>query len=216
MSTVLTVNLGSARPTLHSDSDVTGIDKVPHSGPVAVRRPEPSRSGLAGDVVCDVRHHGGPDQAVYAYAREDLDFWRVHLGRDLRSGMFGENLTTIGADLSAARIGERWRIGRQLVLEVSTPRIPCRTFAGWLGENGWIKTFTRAARPGAYFRVIESGTVAAGDPIEIVERPDHDVTIEMTFRALTTDPDLLPRIAVAAAHPDRVHDRIRARLHPPA
>ena len=59
MPALLTVNIGAPRPTLHSDVDVTGIDKIPQDGPVQVRRPEPMHSGVAGDAICDVRHHGG-------------------------------------------------------------------------------------------------------------------------------------------------------------
>src|SRR3984885_1969391 len=102
--------------------NLTGIDKQPVDGAVMVT---PARAkglgmvGLTGDRVYDVRNHGGPDQAVYAYAREDLDFWETELGRTLPNGVFGENLTTEGIDLNAALIGERWRIGADVVLEGS-------------------------------------------------------------------------------------------------
>lgn len=142
----------------------------------------------------DLRHHGGDHQAVYAFAREDLTAWEKELGRELSNGVFGENLTTSGLDVNGASIGERWRIGASLVLEVTSPRIPCRTFAGWLAEKGWVKRFTQAARPGAYLRVIEPGEIKAGDDIEVVSRPEHGVTVELFFRALTTEPDLLPRV----------------------
>src|ERR1043166_2119494 len=152
MPSVLSVNLGSARPTEHSDVHVTAIDKRPVDGPVEVRAPGSKRaglgSGLVGDAICDRRYHGGDDQAVYAYAREDLDIWAAALGRPLRSGYFGEKLTTADLDVTEARIGERWRIGGSLVLEVACPRIPCRTFAGWMGEHSWVKRFTRGGRPG--------------------------------------------------------------------
>jgi len=209
---VLSVNIGATREVKEADLGITGIDKRPVDGPVDIAAPGPrgtGGSGLAGDVICDLRHHGGDDQAVYAYAREDLDLWAGELGRDLPPGVFGENLTTIGADLTGAVIGERWRIGPSLVLEVSCPRIPCRTFAGWLGERGWVKTFTRRALPGAYFRVLEPGPVQAGDTVEVLSRPDHGVTIGTTFRAFTTEPDLLADLAVAEALPasdmQRVH-----------
>ena len=94
--------------------------------------------GLVGDRVYDVNHHGGPDQAVYAYAREDLDRWEAELGRPLANGNFGENLTTADLDVNGALIGERWRIGPDVVLEVSCPRIPCATFQA-AGACGWIK-----------------------------------------------------------------------------
>src|SRR5947207_6639611 len=141
MSTLLSVNRGTAVPTGHSDVGTTGIDKRPVDGPVEVRAPRPrgiGGSGLVGDHICDRRHHGGGDQALYACGREDLDWWAAELGRPLRSGMFGENLTTTGVDITAAVIGERWRLGDTVVVEVSVPRIPCRTFAGWLGERRWV------------------------------------------------------------------------------
>jgi MOSC domain-containing protein YiiM len=167
--------------------------------------------GLAGDRVYDVLNHGGPDQAVYAYAREDLDFWAAQLGRPLPNGVFGENLTTEGADANGALIGERWRIGPDVIVEASAPRIPCGTFQGWLALAGWVKRFTLAARPGAYFRVIVPGEIQAGDRIEIVHRPDHDVTIALSFLALTIEPELLPRLLVADALPGELKDLARRR-----
>jgi MOSC domain-containing protein YiiM len=211
---LLSVNLGAATATGHSDLGVTGIGKMPVSGPVEVRAPGHKGvggSGLVGDRVCDLRHHGGDDQAVYAYAREDLDVWAAELGRPLPCGVFGENLTTTGIDVTDALIGERWRVGGRVVLEVAVPRIPCRVFAGWLGERGWVKTFTARAIPGAYLRVVESGVVQVGDPITVVHRPGHDVTIGFVFRALTNESELLPRLLVAEALPDEAQQRARDR-----
>ncbi|MFG2428746.1 MOSC domain-containing protein [Streptomyces sp. NPDC048590] len=196
---VLTVNIG--RPTASPDSDgaggLTGIVKQPYDGSVRVTDPGPKGtggSGLAGDAVCDLRHHGGSDQAVYAYAREELDAWERELGRPLPNGAFGENLTTSGLTVSRALIGERWRIGDELVLEVTSGRIPCRTFAGHLGERGWVRRFTREGATGAYLRVIEPGTIRSGDPVEVVHTPRHEVTAAMEFRATTTERELLPRL----------------------
>jgi MOSC domain-containing protein YiiM len=199
---LLSVNLGRPRPVPYTDQaqGVTGIDKQPADGPVRVAAPGPKgvgASGVAGDSVCDLRHHGGDHQAVYAFAREDLDGWERELGRSLPNGRFGENLTTEGLDVSGALIGERWRIGSEVVLEVASGRIPCRTFQGHLGEQGWVRRFTRKGAPGAYLRVIEPGEIQAGDPIEIVRRPDHGVTVEMQFRAVTTERELLPRLLAA-------------------
>ncbi|MEV6838744.1 MOSC domain-containing protein [Streptomyces sp. NPDC051133] len=199
---LLSVNLGLPRPVPYTDQPqgVTGIDKQPVDGPVRVAAPGPrgtGGSGLAGDAVCDLRHHGGDDQAVYAYAREDLDEWGRELGRSLVNGCFGENLTTAGLQVSRALIGERWRIGPELVLEVTSGRIPCRTFQGHLGERGWVKRFTRKGATGAYLRVIAPGEIRPGDGIEIVHRPDHGVTAEMQFRAVTTERELLPRVLAA-------------------
>ncbi|KUJ70016.1 sulfurase [Streptomyces albus subsp. albus] len=204
---LLSVNLAHPHPAEYTDQDLTGIDKRPAEGPVAVFAPSSKGtggSGVAGDTICDLRHHGGDDQAVYAYAREDLDRWERELGRELPGGVFGENLTASGLDVNGARIGERWRIGSELVLEVTSPRIPCRTFAGWLDERGWVKRFTQAAVPGAYLRVITPGEIRAGDPIEVVHRPDHEVTVSFLFRALTTERELLPRVLVAGEALSRV------------
>ncbi|MFF7747675.1 MOSC domain-containing protein [Streptomyces sp. NPDC007971] len=209
---LLSVNVGRPQPVPYTDQahGVTGIDKRPVEGPVRVTAPGPkgvAGSGIAGDAVCDLRHHGGDEQAVYAFAREDLDAWERELGRPLAHGCFGENLTTEGLDVSGALIGERWRIGSEVVLEVTSGRIPCRTFQGHLGERGWVKRFTRKGATGAYLRVVEPGEIRAGDPVEIVHRPDHGVTAAMQFRAVTTERELLPRLLAAG---DALHSEALA------
>jgi MOSC domain-containing protein YiiM len=206
---LLSVNLGRpvAVPYTDQPEGLTGIDKRPADGPVRVAAPGPKgtgASGLAGDAVCDTRHHGGDHQAVYAVAREDLDDWERELGRTLANGAFGENLTTEGLDVSGALIGERWRVGPDVVLEVTGGRIPCRTFQGHLGEERWVRRFTERGAPGAYLRVVEPGEIRAGDAVEVVQRPDHDVTVAVQFRAVTTERALLPRLLAAgpALHPE--------------
>jgi MOSC domain-containing protein YiiM len=184
----------------------TGIDKRPSGGPLAVRAPGPMRgglgSGIVGDVIGNRKLHGGDDQAVYAYAREDLDAWAARLDRELTNGMFGENVTTEGIDVSGAVIGERWRIGDGgVLLEVTRPRTPCKTFARRLGIDGWIKTFAHGGSPGAYLRVIEPGSIRGGDGVEIVARPDHGITIAFVYRAMMLEPHLLPDVLEADALP---------------
>jgi MOSC domain-containing protein YiiM len=216
---VLSVNVGLPRPNPWKGTGTTGIDKRPADGPVAVSAPGPRGTGavgLAGDRVYDVRHHGGTDQAVYAYAREELDDWAAELGRPLANGAFGENLTTAGLAVSDALIGERWRVGPDVVLEVSCPRIPCGTFEGWLARDGWIRRFTQAARPGTYLRVITPGHIRGGDAVEIVHRPGHDVTSARAFRALTLEPELLPSLLAADALPAEIRDQARRRGPAPA
>ncbi|MCG8918444.1 MOSC domain-containing protein [Actinokineospora sp. PR83] len=207
---VRTVNVGKSFP-IEAKAGRSGIDKRPVTGPVAVTAPGPGASGLAGDEICDVANHGGPDQAVYAYAREDLDRWAEELGRPLTDGQFGENLTTTGIDVNAAEVGEVWRVGDDLVLQVTTPRIPCRTFAVWLDERGWMKTFTQRALPGAYLRVLRPGAVRAGDPIVVEQRPGHGITIALTFRATTLEPELLPRLDIDGM-PDEIRRKVRRRI----
>ncbi len=215
MALLLSVNVGRSRQNPFKRVGVTAIDKQPVSGPVAVTAPGPKGDGsvgLAGDRVHDVRNHGGTDQAVYAYAREDLDTWGAELDRSLANGFFGENFTTSGIDVNASLIGERWRVGDDLLLEVSCPRIPCVTFQGWMGVPGWIKTFTRRALPGPYLRVIEPGDASAGQTITVEHRPDHDVTVALTFRALTLEPELLPRLVAADALPEETKEHLRRRV----
>ncbi|KQX70975.1 MOSC domain-containing protein [Streptomyces sp. Root1310] len=206
---LLSVNLGRAKAVPYTDQPqgLTGIDKRPVEGPVRVAAPGPKgvgASGVAGDTVCHLRHHGGDDQAVYAVAREDLDDWESELGRTLANGAFGENLTTTGLDVSGARIGERWQIGSEVVLEVTSGRIPCRTFQGHLGEERWVRRFTEKAATGAYLRVVVPGEIRAGDEVRIVHLPEHEVTARMEFQAGTTHRELLPRLLAAgeALHPE--------------
>lgn len=193
MSRVLSVNIG--RPTMQRipKGRATGIDKQPVEV-LRVSDPGPKRvvdgagvSGVHGDHVGDGRHHGGSDQAVYAFAREELDEWGRALGRHLSDGMFGENLTTIDLDVDAAEVGDLWRVG-SAVLEVRGPRIPCATFGERMGERGWVKRFTAYGRSGAYLQVNEPGEIRTEDPIH-VERSGSGVAIPRLLRAFTGDRD---------------------------
>jgi MOSC domain-containing protein YiiM len=160
-------------PDTRGDLDLTAIDKRGQDGRVQV-----GPLGLQGDDQYDKRHHGGVEQAVYAYAHEDAAWWADALGYDITPGRFGENLRTAGLDVTGAVLGERWRVGDDgLVLEVTSPRVPCNTFQGWMDEPQWVKRFTDHGAPGAYLRVLVDGTVGAGDEVEVVHRPDHGVTI---------------------------------------
>lgn len=195
MARLDSVNVGSPAPNPYKTVQSTGIDKRPVHGPVEVRDPGPRTtglgSGLIGDFIGDVANHGGSNQALYAFAREDLDDWTQRLGRDLPNGLFGENLTTLGIDVNAARLGDVWRVGAVL-LQVTGPRVPCSTFRGWVGEIGWLRTFTQVARPGPYLRVLQPGTIQGGDLLTVERQPQHDVTVSLAYRALTAEPELLP------------------------
>jgi MOSC domain-containing protein YiiM len=198
---VVSVNVGRVVETPGSLLGRTGIDKRPVAGRVRAHA-----LGLAGDACAGETHHGGVDQAVYAFAREDLERWERELARDLPGGAFGENLTTRGLDLGACVIGERWRVG-EVEFEVSSPRTPCGTFANHMKERNWLRRFTLDGQAGAYLRVLTEGTVGAGDAVEVVYRPDHDVTVADVFRALTTDRTLLPTLLRAPQLPAKLLER---------
>jgi MOSC domain-containing protein YiiM len=215
VASVLTVNSAHVGPGVRAAT--TGIDKRPVDGPVEVRPPGSMRnglgSGIVGDSIGNKKFHGGDDQAVYAYAREDLDVWQERLDRELTNGMFGENVTTLGVDVTGAVIGERWRVGSGgLVLEVTRPRTPCKTFETRLGIRGWIKTFTHGGTPGAYLRIVEPGHLQAGDDVEVVQRPDHDITIGTVYRAMMLEPELMPSLLVADALPEPLKRQARRRV----
>jgi len=158
----------------------SGIDKRPVTGRVAVHQ-----LGLDGDVQVNKKHHGGEGQAVYAYAQDDADWWAAELDRELPPGRFGENLRTSGLDLRTAVLGERWRVGTAL-LQVTSWRTPCANFARWWGVPDLVKRFAAHGATGAYLRVLETGEIAAGDAIEVLDRPDHGVTVETAFRIVMT------------------------------
>ena len=205
---LLAVNVGivTEAPWASDASGRSGIDKRPAGGPVAIHA-----NGVAGDFIAERPQHGGADQAVYAYAEADARWWAEELGRPLPPGAFGENLTTEGIDVTGAVIGEQWAIGTAL-LQVTKPRTPCRTFAGFWGVPDLIKRFTARAAPGAYLRVLTPGEVRAGDEIRVAHRPAHGVTIGETFRALSTEPALLPRLLTATELPEPLRQKAARRV----
>ncbi|MFC0359027.1 MOSC domain-containing protein [Kytococcus sp. HMSC28H12] len=205
---VLSTNLAHPQPDPGGADRVSGIDKRP-VGELELFTPGPAYGdgpGVRGDVVGDSQHHGGAQKAVYAYAREELDHWEGELGRELACGAFGENLTTTGIDLEALVVNQPLRIGTAL-LEVSVPRRPCRTFAAWLDERGWLKRFTARGRCGTYLRVVEPGVVRAGDRIELGRAPVHGVTMRTAFAGAMGDLEASRALVEAACLPSMYHQR---------
>jgi MOSC domain-containing protein YiiM len=189
---VVSVNVGRPAP-LHTGRRVvpSAIVKAPVSGPVAARG-----TNLGGDEQADKVHHGGVDQSVYAYASEDTARWSEELGIELGPAAFGENLTLAGVDVSGARIGERWRIGGA-ELRVTGPRIPCFKLEARIGVPGFQKRFLRAGRPGAYLAIVGEGELQAGEAVQIVHRPAHDVTVALVLQALIVDRGRIRELAPA-------------------
>lgn len=213
-ASVLSVNLGAAQAN-RAKKTPTGIHKLPVDR-IEVRSPGPKHGGLGsgviGDFIGDRKHHGGDHQAVYAVAREELDWWSERLDRPLENGMFGENLTTGGIDVDHALIGERWQIGEQVVLEVCGPRIPCGTFRQHMGERGWLKTFVQHELSGAYLSVEVPGHIRAGDAITVLSRPTHDVDVPTVFRAFYNDVDAIRAVVDAGCLNADEHAEFEAKL----
>jgi MOSC domain-containing protein YiiM len=170
---LLTVNV--VHEILRGPSRYTAIDKRPVAGAVTV-----GELGLAGDRQCDTRNHGGPDKALYVYASEDAAWWAEELGRDIPPGLFGENLTTSGLDVTGALIGEHWRIGHRssgVLVEVRMPRTPCANLSARMGLPRFHRRFAEVGCPGAYLKVLTAGSVAADAPIAVEHRPGHGITV---------------------------------------
>lgn len=204
---IVSVNVG--RPTVIGTRKgrpvASAIVKAPVEGRVRAEG-----VNLVGDDQADRRVHGGPDKAVYAYAREDADWWEGELGATVPDGAFGENLTTAGVDCTNAIIGERWRVGTTL-LEVCQPRVPCFKLGLRFGDPQMLKRFALASRPGAYLRIVEEGELGAGDAVELVDRPDHGVTIRLVSDAMLLDETLLVQALPATQLPAGLHAWIAQR-----
>jgi MOSC domain-containing protein YiiM len=204
---VLSVNVAQVRELEREGQLVpTGIWKLPVAGRVGLRGVQ-----MEGDTQANPEAHGGYDQAVYAYAREDYEWWEGELGRELEPGLFGENLTLRGIDVSGARVGERWEVGSAL-LEVSAPRIPCWKLARKMEDPMFIKRFGQANRPGAYLRIIEEGEVAEGDAVRVVSRPDHEVSVAVVSRALLGEHGLEGNLLAVEALPHKVREWAEERV----
>jgi len=184
------INVGEAETVSHVGKSYTsGICKKPVPGPVYL-----GEQGVRGDVIVNQVHHGGPDQAVYAYSADDYDWWERETGQGHPPGLFGENLTIRGMPTDM-NVGDRLLIG-EVVLEATAPRIPCATFAARMQSSDIGLAFRRAERPGAYFRVLNSGEVSSGDSVTLVEIESETVSIVELFRfyyALSHDQATLER-----------------------
>ncbi|HEY2763104.1 MAG TPA: MOSC domain-containing protein [Pseudonocardiaceae bacterium] len=161
----------------------TAIDKRPVNGPVQV-----GPLGLAGDTQCDTDHHGGPGQALYAYAEAEAQRWAAELGRPVPPGWFGENLRLRGLAVTDAVVGERWQVGSQVLLDVTAPRLPCATFGRHVDQPHWVRRFTERGDVGAYLRVVVPGAITAGDEVRRLSMPRHGVTVREVFGVLRGDP----------------------------
>ncbi len=173
---LISVNIGKEFENKAKSVGKTGIYKLPVQGPVQI-----TPLGLAGDAVCDTKHHGGPDQAVYVYGTADYGWWSQELGRELPPGTFGENLTISPLESAGFSIGDRLHVGA-VILEVTAPRGPCVTLAAKMEDPEFVKRFRQAGKPGLYCRVIQDGLVRAGDEVSIEPTREATITIAEVFQ----------------------------------
>lgn len=174
---LLSINIGQKRTQQRKDYvEETGIYKLPVNEPIAIHS-----LGIEQDVICDTKHHGGPDQALYVYGAVDYAWWSKELGREIAPGTFGDNLTI--SELESARfdIGDYLHVG-EVTLQVTAPRIPCGTFATRMGDPQWVKKFRRAERPGLYCRVIKEGTIQTDDPVTVEKYTGKTVSLLKMYR----------------------------------
>lgn len=204
---LLSINVGIPRTiTWMGRTDVTAIWKTPVAGRIPVRG-----GNVAGDGQADRRAHGGPDKAVYAYAREDQEWWEATLGRPVEPGAFGENLTLAGVDVTGAVIGERWEIGTVL-FEVAQPRIPCWKLGARMNDPEFPRRFSLAGRPGAYLRIMGEGELGADDAVRVVHRPGHGVTTGTVARIYLREGADADRLLRAPQLPPKWHQWAREKL----
>jgi len=174
---LLSINIGEERQQQRKDYvETTGIYKLPVDRPVEIKS-----LGIEGDSICDKKHHGGPDQALYLYGGADYAWWEQELGQELAPGTFGDNLTISDLESGQFNVGDTLHIG-EVTLQVTSPRIPCGTFATRMGDPQWVKKFRAAERPGLYVRVIQEGIIKAGDPVTVEKFTGETISIVEMYR----------------------------------
>lgn len=180
---LLAANIGQTREVTHRGRPVqTAIWKTAVEGPIQV-----GKLGLTGDNQANKQHHGGIEQAVYVYDHSNYRHWSSELGRDdFEYGQFGENFTVTGLPEQSVWIGDVLRIGN-ILTQVSQPRTPCFKLGLRMDDPTFVKAFTQSCRIGFYLRVLEEGSVTAGDTIELVERADASMSIADVFRIMHLD-----------------------------
>ncbi len=204
---IVSLNLGTPREVeWEGRSFSTAIVKTPAAGRVELRG-----VNLVGDDQANRRVHGGHDKAVYAYAAESYAWWETELGTRLGPGTFGENLTTGGIDADGATIGERWRVGTA-VLEVAEPRIPCFKLGWRMRDARFVKRFSQALRLGVYLRIVEPGSAAAGEPIELLARPAHGLSAREVARIFLFEHARAAELLAVPALADSWHEWAAGRV----
>ncbi len=186
MFTLNSINVGRPQEAQwQGKTFLTSIFKDPVSGPVKV-----SFTNLEGDQQSDLKVHGGPTRAIYAYASEHYEFWKKELNRtDLPWGFFGENLDISGGVFDdKLHVGDRFAIG-DVELEVMQPRMPCFKLAMKLNDKSFIKKFANERRLGFYFSVLKEGTIEAGQQLTSTFVSENSITIDEIVELYFFDKD---------------------------
>ena len=205
---VTAICTGTARPFLGAET--SAIAKRPREGAVQVLA-----EGLAPDEQADRTVHGGPEMALHLYPLDHHAWWRDRIGDHPaldEPGGFGSNLAVAGLTEDMVHIGDRFRLGTALV-EISQPRQPCWKIEHRFGHKGMVAAIVKSGRCGWYFRVLETGEVAAGDTLERVATGAAEWSVARVFRALVAGkatPDELGELAELAALTPRLRARAAA------
>lgn len=174
---LISINIGQKQTQQNGHNlEVTGIYKNPVAEPVQITTP-----GIQQDFIASTKHHGGPDQAIYVYGEADYRWWSTELGYEISAGTFGDNLTISKLESAQFNVGDRLHIG-SVVLEVTAPRIPCKTFARRMQDPLFIKKFRHAEKPGLYCRVIQQGVVQVDDEVSIEKYQGETISILQMYR----------------------------------
>jgi MOSC domain-containing protein YiiM len=177
ISALLTGAIAPLPPT----GEASAIVKQPVLGPRAVHW-----FGIEGDAQADLAVHGGPDKAIHHYPFDHYAHWRDAYGplpSLAAAGGFGENISTSGLTEDVACIGDRYHLGTALV-EIAQGRQPCWKQAARTGKSAIVAQMVKTRRCGWYYRVIEQGTVAAGDALTLVDRPLPEWTVDRVIGLL--------------------------------
>jgi MOSC domain-containing protein YiiM len=208
---VLSINVGLPRAVVWKGRTVvTGIFKEPVAGHIAIKR-----LNLEGDRQADLTIHGGAEKAIYAFPAEYYPFWQEQFPEmAFPWGMFGENLTIEGLLDETVHIGDQFQVGSAHVM-VTQPRLPCYKLALKFGRDDILKRFLRSGLTGFYFAVLKEGEVAAGEPIKLLHRDEHEVKVADITRLYREDRhnlDLLRRVVLLEALPEAWRDYFLQRL----
>jgi len=174
---LISINIGKAQQQQHNDYiETTGIYKMPVDEPVEIRS-----LGIEADTICDTKHHGGVDQAIYVYGGADYAWWVEQEGKEIAPGTFGDNMIISDLESADFNVGDYIHVG-EVTLQVTSPRIPCGTFAWRMRDPQWLKKFRAAERPGLYCRVTKEGVVKAGDPVTVEKYTGETISILEMYR----------------------------------